>query len=357
MGCIPRHDSHGGAAAHARRTAAGETARQCPGGCVSDINYIEAIRQALWEEMERDERVFLLGEDIGRYGGAFRVTQGFLERFGEERVVDTPLAESALVGAAAGAALMGLRPVVEMQFADFIACGFDQIVNVVAKYRYRTGTNVPLVIRGPFGGGVHGGPFHSQSPEAWFVHTPGLKVVAPATPADAKGLLKAAIRDPDPVIFFEHKYLYRRIKGAVPEGDVAIPIGRADVKREGDDVSILAYGAMVHQALEAAARLSRRGIEAEVLDLRSLLPLDREAILATVRKTGKALIVHEATRTGGVGAEVAALIGECAFERLDGPILRVAAPDSPVPYSAPLETAFLPNADRITDAAERLAAY
>ncbi|MBI4842149.1 MAG: alpha-ketoacid dehydrogenase subunit beta [candidate division NC10 bacterium] len=322
-----------------------------------EITYIEAIRQALWEEMERDERVFLVGEDIGVYGGAFKITLGFLEKFGEDRVIDTPIAESAIVGSAVGAALMGLRPVVEMQFSDFIACAFDQIVNMAAKFHYRMGTSVPLVIRGPSGGGVHGGPFHSQNPEGWFVHVPGLKVVAPSTPYDAKGLLKAAIRDPDPVIYFEHKYLYRRIKGKVPDEDFTVPIGKAEVKREGADLSVITYGAMVHQAFEAANRLSAKGIEVEILDLRTLLPLDREAILGTARKTGKVVIVHEATRTGGVGGEVAAIIAEGAFDRLDGPILRVTAPDTPVPFTAPLEEAFLPNADKIVAAAQRLAAY
>jgi len=324
---------------------------------MAEITYIEAIRQALWEEMERDDRVFLIGEDIGVYGGAFKITQGFLERFGEDRVIDTPIAESAIIGSAVGAALMGMRPVVEMQFADFIACAFDQIVNNAAKFHYRTGTSVPLVIRGPSGGGVHGGPFHSQNPEGWFVHVPGLKVVAPSTPHDAKGLLKAAVRDPDPVIYFEHKYLYRRVKGKVPEEDFIVPIGKAEVKREGTDVSLITYGAMVHQAFEVCNRLSAKGISVEILDLRTLVPLDREAILATARKTGKVLIVHEATRTGGVGGEVAATIAEGAFDRLDGPILRVAAPDTPVPFTTALEEAFLPNVDRIAAAAERLATY
>ena len=324
---------------------------------MAEITYIEGIRQALWEEMERDERVFLIGEDIGAYGGAFKITVGFLDRFGEERVIDTPIAESALVGAAVGAALMGERPVVEMQFADFIACGFDQIVNMAAKFHYRTGTSVPLVIRAPSGGGVHGGPFHSQNPEAWFVHVPGLKVVAPSTPMDAKGLLKAAIRDPDPVIYFEHKYLYRRIKGKVPDEEFTLPLGQAEVKREGTDASIITYGAMVHQALQAADRVAGMGISAEILDLRTLLPLDREAILATARKTGKVLIVHEATRTGGPGGEIAALIGEHAFEHLDAPIVRVAPPDTPVPYSPPLEEYFLPNASKIADAIRALAEY
>lgn len=324
---------------------------------MSDITYIEAIRQALWEEMERDERVFLIGEDIGHYGGAFKITLGFLEKFGADRVIDAPIAESGIVGAATGAALMGLRPVVEMQFADFVACGFDQIVNMAAKFHYRTGTSVPLVIRCPSGGGVHGGPFHSQNPEGWFVHVPGLKVVAPSTPYDAKGLLKAAIRDSNPVIYFEHKYLYRRIKGKVPDEDFSVPIGKAEVKREGTDVSVISYGAMVHQAFEAANRVSEKGISVEILDLRTLLPLDQDAILATARKTGKVVIVHEATRTGGIGGEVAALISESAFDRLDGPILRVTAPDTPVPFTTTLEVAFLPNAERIAAAIERLAAY
>jgi 2-oxoisovalerate dehydrogenase E1 component beta subunit len=324
---------------------------------MTEITYIEAIRQALWEEMERDERVYLIGEDIGVYGGAFKITLGFLDKFGPDRVIDTPICESAIVGSAVGAALMGLRPVVEMQFSDFIACAFDQIVNMAAKFHYRLGTSVPLVIRAPSGGGVHGGPFHSQNPEGWFVHVPGLKVLAPSTPYDAKGLLKAAIRDPDPVIYFEHKYLYRRIKGKVPDEDFSVPIGKAEVKREGTDVSVITYGAMLHQAFEAANRLNSRGISVEILDLRTLLPLDREAIVATARKTGKVVIVHEATRTGGVGGEVAAVIAEQAFDRLDGPILRVTALDTPVPFTAPLEEAFLPNADKIASAIERLAAY
>ncbi len=328
-----------------------------PASHPGEIVYLEAIRQALWEEMERDERVFLMGEDIGVFGGAFKVTLGFLERFGPDRVIDTPLSESAIVGAGAGAALMGLLPVIEMQFADFIACGFDQIVNMVAKFRYRTGTNIPLVIRAPFGGRIHGGPYHSQCPEAWFTHVPGLKVVAPSTPYDAKGLLKAAIRDPDPVLYFEHKYLYRRIKGEVPDEDFTVPIGKAVLRREGRHLSIIAYGAMVQHSLEVAERLERRGVSVEVLDLRSLLPLDREAILATTRKTGKVLIVHEATLTGGVGGEVAAIVAEHAFDALDGPIVRMGAADTPVPYSAPLEDAYLPNTDRIAAAAERLAAY
>ncbi|MFQ5877797.1 MAG: alpha-ketoacid dehydrogenase subunit beta [Acidobacteriota bacterium] len=320
--------------------------------------YIEAIRQGIWEEMEADDRVFILGEDVGMYGGAFKVTEGMLERFGEMRVIDTPIAESAIVGAAIGAALLGMRPIAEMQFIDFISCAFDQITNFAAKNRYRWGAGVPIVIRGPSGGGVHGGPFHSQNPEMYFVHTPGLKVVAPATAHDAKGLIKAAIRDDDPVIYLEHKYLYRRIKEDLPKEDYVVPIGRAARRREGRDLSILTYGAMLYPSLESAEALSReRGIEAEVIDLRSLLPLDKGAILDSVRKTGKALIVHEDTRTGGIAGEIAAILNEEIFEYLDGPVLRVTAPDTPVPYSPPLEEFFLPNKDKILKAARRLAAY
>jgi len=320
--------------------------------------YVEAIRQAIWEEMEADQRVFILGEDVGAYGGAFKVTEGMLEHFGELRVIDTPIAEAGIVGAAIGAALMGMRPIAEMQFIDFISCAFDQITNFAAKNRYRWGAGVPIVIRGPSGGGVHGGPFHSQNPEMYFVHTPGLKVVAPATAYDAKGLLKAAIRDDDPVIYLEHKYLYRRIKEELPKEDYIVPIGRAAVRREGRDLSILTYGAMLYPSLEAADALSHeRGIETEVLDLRSLLPLDKDAILDTARKTGKVLIVHEDTKTGGIAGEIAAIVNEEVFEYLDGPVLRVTAPDTPVPYSPPLEEFFLPNKDKILLAARRLAAY
>ncbi len=320
--------------------------------------YLEAIRQGIEEEMARDESVFLLGEDIGVYGGAFKVTDGLLKRFGESRVIDTPIAEGAIVGAAIGAALMGMRPVAEMQFIDFISCAFDQITNFAAKSRYRWGGGVPIVIRGPAGGGVHGGPFHSQNPEMHFVHTPGLKVVAPSTAYDAKGLIKAAIRDDDPVIYLEHKFLYRRIKEELPEEDYVVPIGRAAVRRPGSDLSILSYGAMVYPSLEAAEALaSERGVEAEVIDLRSLLPLDREAIVGTARKTGKVIVVHEDTRTGGIAGEISAIINEEAFDYLDGPVLRVTAPDTPVPYSPPLEEFFLPNKDKILDAARRLADY
>ncbi|HKN46547.1 MAG TPA: transketolase C-terminal domain-containing protein, partial [Candidatus Polarisedimenticolia bacterium] len=281
-----------------------------------------------------------------------------LEKFGEMRVIDTPISESAIVGAAIGAALMGMRPIAEMQFIDFISCAFDQITNFAAKNRYRWGAGVPIVIRGPSGGGVHGGPFHSQNPEMYFVHTPGLKVVAPATAHDAKGLIKAAIRDEDPVIYLEHKYLYRRIKEELPKGDYVVEIGRAALRREGRDLTILTYGAMLYPSLEAAEALSRDpGIEAEVIDLRSLLPLDKDAILSSARKTGKVLVVHEDTRTGGIAGEIAAIINEEVFEYLDGPVLRVTAPDTPVPYSPPLEEFFLPNRDKILAAARRLAAY
>ena len=323
------------------------------------ITYLEAIRQGLWEEMERDDRVFMLGEDIGAYGGAFKVTKGFLEKFGQDRVIDTPIAESGIVGAAIGASLMGMRPVAEMQFIDFIACAFNQITNFAAKSRWRYGAGVPIVIRGPSGGGVRGGPFHSQNPEMYYVHTPGLKVVAPGTTYDAKGLIKAAIRDEDPVIYLEHKYLYRlpRIKEALPEEDYVVPIGKAAVRREGKDISLITYGAMQLHCLDAAESLDQEGVSAEVLDLRTLLPLDAEAIEATTKKTGKVLIVHEDTRTGGIAGEITALINERAFEYLDGPVTRVTSPDAPVPYSAPLEDYFLPNTAKVLQAARGLLSY
>jgi 2-oxoisovalerate dehydrogenase E1 component beta subunit len=319
--------------------------------------YLEAIREGLWEEMERDPNVFLLGEDIGVYGGAFKVTAGFHERFGERRVVDTPISEAAIVGAAIGASFLGLRPVAEMQFADFITCAFDQIVNFAAKCRYRWGAAVPIVVRAPSGGGVHGGPFHSQNPEMWFVRTPGLKVVAPATAYDAKGLIKAAIRDNDPVLFFEHKALYRRVKEELPPGDWVVPIGKARVAREGSDLSIITYGAMVWTALEAAEKLAGEGVSVEVVDLRTLLPLDRETVCASVKKTSKVLLLHEDTRTGGMAGELAVTITESVFEYLDGPIVRVTAPDTPAPYSPPLEEAFLPNAERVVEKARWLHRY
>ena len=321
------------------------------------MTYVEAIRQGLWEEMERDDSVFLMGEDVGVYGGAFKVTQGLLERFGERRVIDTPLSESVIVGAGTGAALHGLRPVVEMQFSDFMACGFDQITNFAAKCRYRWGASVPLVIRAPSGGGVHGGPFHSQNPEMPYVHTPGLKVVQPATAYDAKGLIKAAIRDNDPVIFLEHKYLYRSIKEEVPDEDYTVPLSKAMVRREGDDLSVITYGWMVHVALQAAEKLAGEGIGIEVLDLRTLAPYDREAVLATAKKTSKVILLHEDTLRGGLGGELAGLISEHAFEYLDGPLVRIAAPDTPVPYSPPLEEAFLPNVGKVVEKARWLYKY
>ena len=321
------------------------------------LTYLEAIRQAMEQEMARDSRVFILGEDVGNYGGAFRVTQGFLEKFGPERIIDTPISETGLIGAAIGASLFGMRPIAELQFIDFIACGFNQIVNYAAKSRYRWGGGVPIVIRGPAGAGVHGGPFHSQSPESYFMNVPGLKIVVPATPIDAKGLMIAAIRDPDPVIFLEHKFLYRRLKEDVPEGDYETPIGEARIAREGRDLSIITYGAMVHASLEAADTVAAEGVSVEILDLRTLLPMDRARILATGKKTGRALIVHEATKTGGPGGEIAALISEHAFEHLDAPVVRVAPPDTPVPYSPPLEEFFLPNPGKIADAIRALASY
>jgi len=321
------------------------------------ITYIQAITDALREEMHRDKSVFLLGEDIGQYGGAFRVTQGFLQEFGAERVMDTPLSESAIIGVAAGAAMAGFRPVAEMQFMDFITVGFNQIVNICAKMHYRAGLKVPLVIRGPSGGNVHGGPFHSQNPEAWFVRVPGLKVVAPSTPYDAKGLLKAGIRDNNPVLYFEHKYLYRRIKEEVPEEDFIVPIGRGEIKRSGKDVTVITYAAMVHVALEAAEELSREGVEVEVVDLRSLLPYDKELILDSVRRCSRVLLLHEDTLTGGLAGEWAGYIGENAFEDLDAPIKRLASLDTPVPYAPPLEEYFLPNKEKVLKALRELLAY
>ncbi|MCZ2148090.1 MAG: alpha-ketoacid dehydrogenase subunit beta [Bryobacterales bacterium] len=319
--------------------------------------YVEAIREGIREEMERDANVFLLGEDIGIYGGAFKVTAGMLEQFGERRVVDTPISESAIVGAAIGASFMGLRPVAEIQFADFISCGFDQIVNYAAKCRYRWNAPAPIVVRAPCGGGIHGGPFHSQQNEAWFTHTPGLKVVLPATARDAKGLIKSAIRDNDPVIFFEHKALYRRVKDELPEGEYTVPIGKANVFREGKHISVITYSAMVHVAAEAAGRMEKEGVSVEIIDLRTLTPLDEETILASVRKTSKAIVLHEANLTGGFGGEIAARITEKAFEDLDGPVLRLAAPDTPVPYCPPLEEAYLPNADKLVEKLRWLARY
>jgi pyruvate/2-oxoglutarate/acetoin dehydrogenase E1 component len=324
------------------------------------ITYLDAISQAIREEMRRDEAVFLLGEDVGAYGGAFKVSAGFLEEFGPERVIDTPMSESAIIGSAVGAALMGMRPVAEMQYIDFITCGFDQIINMASKMYWRVGMPVPIVIRGPSGGGTRGGPFHSASPEAWFFHTPGIKVVAPSTTYDAKGLLKAAIRDNNPVLFLEHKLLYRQpeLREELPEEDYTVPLGKAIVRREGDDITMLTYGAMVYQCLKAATVLEEEDdLEVEIVDLRSLTPLDRETIMESVKHTNKVLIVHEDTLTGGIGAELAAILAEELFEYLDGPITRVAAPDAPFPYAPPLEAAFLPNAEKIVTAARKLAAY
>jgi 2-oxoisovalerate dehydrogenase E1 component beta subunit len=307
--------------------------------------------------MERDPSVFLIGEDIGVYGGAFKVTAGFLERFGERRVIDTPIAESAIVGAAIGASLMGLRPVAEVQFSDFITCGYDQIVSFAAKCRYRWGAGVPIVIRAPSGGGIHGGPFHSQNPETYFAHTPGLKVVCPASAYDAKGLMKAAIRDNNPVLFFEHKFLYRRIKEELPAEDYTVPIGKARVVRKGHDVSVITYAAMVYTALEAAEILAKEGIELEVVDLRTVLPLDRDAIRQTVENTNRVIVLHEDTKTGGIAGEVAAIINEECFDALDAPITRIASADSPVPFSPPLEEVFLPRVEDVVREARRLRNY
>lgn len=326
---------------------------------MAEVTYLEALRQGLFEEMERDKEVLILGEDVGKYGGAFKVTEGFQERFGEARVIDTPISEAAIVGAAAGAAHMGMRPVVEMQFMDFISCAYDMLTNYVATARYRAGLSTPIVIRGPSGGYVRGGPFHSQNPEAAFFHTPGLKLVCPATARDAKGLIKAAIRDDDPVIYFEHKYLYRRIKEDLPEGDeILTPIGQARVANEGTDLTIVTWSAMVWKALESAEIIEKEdGASVEVLDLRTLLPMDDEAIIASVRKTNKVLIVHEDTRTGGVAGEIAARINEKAFEWLDGPIMRVTAHDTPVPYAPSLEDFVLPQTEDVVKSARWLLAY
>lgn len=324
---------------------------------MAEITYLEAIREALIEEMERDVNVFCLGEDIGAFGGAFKVTEGLQARFGALRVIDTPISEIAIVGAAAGAAHMGMRPVAEMQFIDFIACAYDMLTNYVATSRYRTGIGCPMVVRGPTGGYVRGGPFHSQHPEAAFLHTPGLKMVCPATAEDAKGLLKSAIRDDDCVLFLEHKYLYRRVKGVMPAGDHLTPIGKARTARPGNDLSIVTYGATVWKALDAAAELERAGISAEVIDLRTLAPLDDDAIVATVRKTNRVLIVHEDTRTGGIAGEITARINELCWEWLDAPVLRVTAHDVPLPNAPALEDFVLPQTADIVIAAQRLGTY
>jgi 2-oxoisovalerate dehydrogenase E1 component beta subunit len=325
-----------------------------------EVTYLTAINQALHEEMRRDDNVFVMGEDVAELGGAFKVTEGLLEAFGEDRVIDTPISEALIVGAGIGAAILGMRPVLEMQFGDFISCAFDQIVNSAATLRYRHGGKAacPIVIRAPSGAGVHGALFHSQNPEAWFTRVPGLKVVTPATPYDAKGLLKAAIRDNNPVIYFEHKRLYRSVKEDLPEGEFVVPLGVAEVRQAGRDLSIITYGGTVHQSLDAARIVEKEdGLSVEVVDLRTLLPLDRDAILATARKTGKVLVVHEDRLTGGFGGEIAALISEYAFESLDGPVRRVAAADTHTPFSPPLEEFVMPNANKIVEAIRSLAAY
>ena len=322
------------------------------------LTYIDAISRGMWEEMERDPAVFLIGEDIGAYGGAFKATRGFQEHFGPERVIDSVLSEAAIIGAATGAALAGMRPIAEMQFADFVTCAFNQLVTNASKIYYRWGIPVPMVVRLPSGGYIHGGPYHSASTEAWFAHVPGLKVVAPSTPSDAKGLIKAAVRDNNPVMFFEFKYLYRRVKGEVTDGDITVPIGKGDVKREGGDVTIITYGSTVHFSLEASEIISKEdGIETKVVDLRTLLPLDRDLIIDAVRATGRALVVHEDTLTGGVGGEVAALIAEHAFQYLDAPVKRVGALDAPVPFAPTLEAAHLPDTARIVQALRDLIRY
>ena len=324
---------------------------------MAELTYLQAISDGLRTEMRRDERVFVIGEDVGVYGGAFKVTLGFQEEFGPWRVIDAPLAETAIVGGATGAAMMGMRPVAEMQFADFVSCAWDHLVTIAAKQRWRVGTPVPIVVRLPSGGGFSGGPFHSQNPESSFAHIPGLKCVCSATPEDAKGLLISAIEDPNPVLFFEHKHLYRRIKADVPEGRYTTPIGKARLHREGTDVSVITWGAMVYTAEEAAQQLESDGISVEIVDLRSVLPWDKQAVLESARKTSKVLVLHEDTHTGGFGAEIAATIAEEAFEDLDAPIRRVTAPDSPVPFSPQLEKAYIPQVEDVVQGVRDLAEY
>jgi 2-oxoisovalerate dehydrogenase E1 component beta subunit len=322
---------------------------------MAEMTYLQAISDGLRTEMRRDRRVFLIGEDVGVYGGAFKVSLGFQEEFGPWRVIDAPLAETAIIGGCTGAAIMGMRPVAEMQFADFVSCGWDQLVTVAAKQRWRAGTPVPMVLRLPSGGGFSGGPFHSQNPESSFAHIPGLKCVCPSTPHDAKGLLISAIEDPNPVLFFEHKHLYRRVKGEVPEDRYTVPIGKARVHQEGSDVTVVTWGAMVYTAAEAAAKLD--GVSVEIVDLRTVLPWDKAAVLDSVRKTSKALVLHEDTHTGGFGAEIAATIAEEAFEDLDAPVKRMAAPDTPVPFAPALEKAFIPQVDGVAAGLRELAEY
>ncbi|MBK7256350.1 MAG: alpha-ketoacid dehydrogenase subunit beta [Ignavibacteriae bacterium] len=325
---------------------------------MATMTYIEALARGMWEEMERDPTVFLIGEDIGAYGGAFKATKGFQAHFGEERVIDTPLSEAAIVGASVGASLLGLRPVAEMQFADFVTCGFNQMVVNAAKTHYRWGLPVPMVLRLPTGGYIHGGPYHSTSPEAWFFHVPGLKIVAPSTPYDAKGLMKAAIRDNNPVIVLEFKYLYRRLKGEVPDTDYVVPIGKAELRRQGNDLTVVTYGTTTGFVLDAAERLAAEdGMEAAVVDLRSLMPWDKDRVLEAVRQSGKVLVVHEDAVTGGVGAEIAATIASESFRDLDAPVRRVGAADVPVPFAPALEEAVLPDTERILAAMKELARY
>jgi 2-oxoisovalerate dehydrogenase E1 component beta subunit len=324
---------------------------------MAEKTYLQAISDALRTEMRRDSRVFVLGEDVGVYGGAFKVTLGFQEEFGPWRVIDTPLSETAIVAGATGAALMGMRPVAEMQFADFVSCAWDHLVTVAAKQYFRASTPIPIVLRLPSGGGFSGGPFHSQNPESSFAHVPGLKVVCPSTPEDAKGLLTTAIEDPNPVLYFEHKHLYRRIKGDVPEERYTTPFGQARIHRGGEDVTVLTWGAMVHTADEAAAQLEQEDVSVEIVDLRTLIPWDKETVLESVRRCSKALVLHEDTRTGGFGGEIAATIAEEAFEHLDAPVMRIAAPDCPAPFSPPLEKAFIPQVDDVVRGLRELAAY
>jgi 2-oxoisovalerate dehydrogenase E1 component beta subunit len=321
---------------------------------MAEKTYLQAISDGLRGEMRRDKRVFVMGEDVGVYGGAFKVTLGFQEEFGPWRVLDMPLSETAIVAGATGAAMMGMRPVAEMQFADFVSCAWDHLVTVAAKQRWRVGTPVPIVLRLPSGGGFSGGPFHSQNPESSFAHIPGLKCVCPATPEDAKGLIISAIEDPNPVLYFEHKHLYRRIKGEVPDERYATPIGKARIHQEGDDVSVITWGAMVYTAEEAAKQVDA---SVEIVDLRTVMPWDKEAVLASVRKTSKVLVLHEDNRTGGFGGEIAATIAEEAFEDLDGPVRRIAAPDTPVPFSPPLEKAFIPQVDDVVKGLKELIDY
>jgi pyruvate/2-oxoglutarate/acetoin dehydrogenase E1 component len=320
--------------------------------------YLIAIAEALWEEMERDERVYMLGEDIGGYGGAFKVTEGFIDRFGAERVMDTPIAEETIVGMAVGSAMEGLRPVAEFQYADFMTSGFDEITTVLSRYHYRSGVPLPVVLRGPSGGGVRASSFHSINPEPWFAYAGGLKIMCPAFPSDAKGLLKSAIRDDNPSMFLEHKWLYRRIKEQVStDPEATVPIGKAAVKREGTDLTIVTYGAMVHKALEAAVSLESKGVSAEVVDLRTVYPLDEETVIRSIEKTSRALVLYESYKFLGIGSEVAAIIAERAFEHLDAPVVRLAPPNLPVPFSPTLEDAFLPQVADIEAAADRLAAW